>query len=230
MKKIFSLTAAFAVALGLGSCSSDEDTFHYFGIDSDLGSGVVQYVYADQSGDTIRVRTTDSFDASTDASWLRFAENGSSTLSKNVKYVYGGIESIKVPVVFDVNNSSERRVTAVDFVANGHRSTMVYVQLYYHRILTPAPTFTNEDLREGAVFSKVVESSTTTDSIAFTLYDNATLSSSDEWLSVPEQSYAAGTHTVYFNMEPNNTLTDRTAHITLRSANGAKSVINITQK
>lgn len=230
MKKFFYLSAIFAFAALLSSCNSDEDSYHMFSVDSDLGKTTYPDVFVDQSIDTLRIHTTDSFEANTNCDWLSFGETNSATISKKVNYAYGSIATFNLAIKFGVNNGDKARITYINFIANGRTTARGYKQWNCHNIFDPMPTFTDPETKTVAVFNKMVESTAPTDSIAFTLYDNATLSSDAEWLSAEQTTFAAGTHVVKLSIERNPTLAERAAKLTLRSENGGKSIINITQK
>ena len=230
MKKFFTLSAIFATVALMSGCNDEEDSFHAIYINSDITTGNILPIYADQSGDTLRVQTTDSFEANADGGWVTFAETNSATISKAVNYAYGNVVTFKLGVKFSPNTSDATRYSNVIFKANGREAGVGYVQAHFHDILNPKGTYTDKITHKDIVFGKSVESTTMLDSIAFTLYDKATLSSDADWLTVRESSFEAGTHTVYLDIKPNDAITERTARLTLLSDNGAKSTIHITQK
>ena len=229
MKKIFSLTAAVACAVLLSGCNDKDSDYHSFGLTSSISNEGIVMVYSDQPGDVLTVQSTDSWKANTGCDWLMFTESGSSTAERHIDYAYGSAETAMLPLTFAANNTGSVRVAAIRFTANGREAGIQYVQLYFMNVTDPAPSYTDASRFAGATFTKEVEASATSATIAFTLQSAATLASDQNWLTLSETSFAAGEHEVTLTLDPNTTGADRFANLTLLSSTGAKTMITVKQ-
>ena len=221
---------AVSAMLCLGSCEEKDPSYHVLAATSYASGEPIVFVYADQLCDTVSLRTTDPWTAATGCNWLLFAESGKSTHSGQMEYEYGVEKIFVMPMTLEANTGSALRHAMVKFTANGRNAGLQYVQLYHMNVSNPAPKYADASSFTDATFTKKVAASAASVGVSFTLYADATLSTEQGWVSVPETSFTRGTHDITLTLQPNTSGADRTADITILSSTGAKTVIAIVQE
>ena len=255
LKSIFVGAASLLLAAAFTSCSSDGEyenhTFYFFRESSNrFISDIV--AYADQTVDSARVCVTDTWtlDKSYDDSWLNVKYNGQTPpLTVNVTSGnYVNQYSSRIDLLMQPNATGKTRYTTLTVTSAYSKigTTPLYIIQYPHLNIS-SPTLTKG--ADGTVDSgKFVMSNISADGyvvgtkdtkpyITFTVYSSdATLTSSADWLQVPEKTTLPGIpaytpnqlQKVELTVEKNTTGAARTATLTLTS-NGVSSTITVTQ-
>jgi len=209
MKKITLLMCAvLCTMLTMNSCSESDPNYHTLGITSRLTDGPIVGLYADQTDDTLMLRSTDPWVADTQCSWKVFLR----------------------PVSIEPNTTDAVRRTAVLLKANGHTISLLYLQLNHLNVVEPAVVYTDASTYVGASFSKKVGAAAQTTTVSAVLYADATISSDQEWLAIEQTSLAKGDNTVTLTIGQNTTGAERKANVTLLSSTGAKTTVTIVQE
>lgn len=232
MRKYISYFVGVVVSamLCLSSCNEKDVSYHILAVNSYASGEPIVFVYADQLQDTVSLRTTDPWTASTGCNWMLFSESGKSTHSGQMVYEYGVEKVFVMPMKLEANTGSAPRYAALKFTANGRNAGLQYVQLYHMNVINPAPKYADASSFTDVTFTKKVAASTASVGVSFTLYADATLSTGQDWVSLPETSFTRGTHDITLTLQPNTSGADRTADITILSSTGAKTVIAIVQE
>ena len=208
MKKITLLMCVvLCTMLTMNSCSESDPNYHTLGITSRLTDGPIVGLYADQTGDTLMLRSTDPWVAD-----------------------YGSEKVFLRPVSIEPNATDAVRRTAVLLKANGHTISLLYLQLNHLNVVEPAVVYTDASTYVGASFSKKVGAAAQTTTVSAVLYADATISSDQEWLAIEQTSLAKGDNTVTLTIGQNTTGAERKANVTLLSSTGAKTTVTIVQE
>ncbi|MBR1917190.1 MAG: BACON domain-containing protein [Bacteroidaceae bacterium] len=231
MKKItFLMCAVLCTMLTMNSCSESDPNYHTLGITSRLTDGPIVGLYADQTGDTLMLRSTDPWMADTQCSWMLFTQTGTQKDEEKFDYVYGREKVFLRPVSIEPNTTDAVRRTAVLLKANGHTISLLYLQLNHLNVVEPAVVYTDASTYVGASFSKKVGAAAQTTTVSAVLYADATISSDQEWLAIEQTSLAKGDNTVTLTIGQNTTGAERKANVTLLSSTGAKTTVTIVQE
>ena len=223
-KTLFSLLAS--LTLLVASCNNDPYEVHQSFFFPQKPEGMI--TYADQTMDTIRLYSLDTWTASTSQSWCSVSPDKYQIRNDSL------VLNTLMTITNEVNTSGARRVGYIQ-VKTFTDLGMRVVQNAWLNISRPEPMYstTPEDNMDNLPANKVyflLNAQAKTDTaIVFTVYqDNATLSSSETW-AVPETTtFSAGRHNVRISLEPNPTTSSRTATLTLTSA-GVNTPISIIQ-
>lgn len=237
MNRLFTLLSAAALAgAALTSCSTDDDGYHYLSISSN------SVVYADQTSDTVTVISSDSWDVSSEASWLKPEfEHFRLTSTSEANQL--------LPLEAEPNTTGTTvRGTYVKVKANGKTLNKSKVQVYWMRVVRPEAVYSGETHNAGAwtlsdniaalkaTFTLADSAATTRDSVQFYLYDSqATLTTDASWITLDQETFTrekgtpARRQTARFSLEPNTTGAPRKATLYLRSQNGVTTPIALTQ-
>lgn len=230
MKKISSLLL-LAVALCFAACSESSYEFHQTYFFPQQPGGKV--MYADQTLDSTRVVSYDSWTLQTTSDWLSLTPT-----EQNIPSGYG--MNTLVTLRCTPNTAGDTRHSAILLKSFDSLAMDVY-QTGWLNITWPSPVYTNKPESEGGVatgtlmdkrttFAMTLSADTTSMKVKFRVYaDGATLASDASWLSHKDTVYAAGAHEALLAVEPNATPVDRTAMLTLTS-NGVSTPIKVTQK
>ena len=231
MKKITLLMCAvICTMLTMNSCSESDPNYHTLGITSRLTDGPIVGLYADQTDDTLMLRSTDPWVADTQCSWMLFTQTGTQKDEEKFDYVYGSEKVFLRPVSIEPNTTDAVRRTAVLLKANGHTISLLYLQLNHLNVVEPAVVYTDASTYVGASFSKKVGAAAQTTTVRAVLYADATISSDQEWLAIEQTSLAKGDNTVTLTIGQNTTGAERKANVTLLSSTGAKTTVTIVQE
>ncbi len=205
--------------------------------------------YADQTVDSVRVISTDSWTLSNKVDWydVSVAVKGGTQLNEISQTIPSGVVgSVRLDLNFKPNTTGSIRQSQLVVVsAEGKIGSVTrpVAQLPYLHILVPnvqtttvdgktSYTFSLKAAKNGKLLLGTGAASTESPSLIFIVYSkDATLTSSADWV-VPAKTgdFATATsQTVPLTVSPNETGAERTATLTLTSA-GVSSVITLTQQ
>ena len=231
MKKLFSvLFAVLAVTMFVASCSKDDPDYHTLRVNSYLAKTYPVQYYADQTHDSLFVVSTDSWESDTKCDWIRFRQTALSSISYKFRYQYGVALSKSELIVINANATGADRSTQITTSANGKQVVLSVVQHPYLNITNPQLNLVDKT----KLFSKTLAKATLSTELAFTLYNDARLSTEDSWITLPSQTYYQGdfsgkSYTVTIQLEANTTGAQRNGKVTLTSETGVATVIEIVQ-
>lgn len=230
MKKLpLFLALTLCASVFLAGCSKDDPDMHTLNIRAvSSDSNPIGY-YADQTSDSVEVVSTDSWNANTNCDWIKFRQTALSTVGYKFAYVYGQALSKKERIVLDANTTGEDRMTTINVEANGKKVGLVVKQLGHLNVTEPAKSQTVNTplfvmrLNGGAASAKV----------AFTVYDRTRITTEDTWITVSGDVFEGTCKGVAFetsvSLASNTTGVERTGKVTLVSATGAKTDIEVVQ-
>ena len=235
--KIKTLLAAAAVAFAFTSCDNDGgNEYHstYFYPMTSNGSEV----YADQTVDSVRVISYDSWSLKNTCDWYQVFSNGKEApLSINIPAGY--MSSDRLDFKIQPNTTGKVRKNPVEVVSSFHKIgtvSQMLTQYPYLNIKHPGIVYETEGNQSSYNFTLTLPASGLDMSnnkyfITFTVYaDGATLSSDASWVS-PDQTEGFKKYAdqkVTLSVEKNQTNADRTATLTLTS-NGISTPIIVKQ-
>lgn len=231
MKKLLLAAAALLTTAAFVACDNAGNEYHgtYF---VNLNHGNAMVMYADQTIDSLRVVSFDSWTAE-----LKHIDGG--------EWCKASVTKCDVPIGYQVAQSVY--IEATPNTTGLSRTAGYYVRSSYSEfgivssgvfqygwlnISVPEPSFTSQTLAEAkAEFKALIPANATTAPLAFYVYADATLTSDAEWLTIPEdvQTVKSGSHGLKLVTTANPAAEDRTAHVTLTS-NGVSNVITYVQK
>lgn len=174
MKKVL-LSLTLASAFVFASCDSD-GYFHQFSILSPVNN--VGVVYADQLVDTVWLSTTDSYKVKSENSWMALAPGAD---EYKVKYIYGGVYQLPVPLCIEPNTTGANRKNYLSFSTEGEdgwtQSTNVqYTQVTWLNVINPLPRYVADST---STFAKceflAIDSTQTREVLKFEVYGDWTL-------------------------------------------------------
>lgn len=231
MKKLsfIALILMGAVSL-LSSCSDNEDSYHALSITSESTASDYALIYADQQSDELKVLSTDSWTATSYAAWTAFGANGQYVLTQSATYKFGNDSTYSTRIIFTPNTTDSTRIGVIRVVSNKHTVGLPIYQTSYLNITSITPVFTDPSTHNGAQFSLTTLPEDTSTSISFRIFQPATLSSSQSWVTIPVTQFLQGKNTAEITLEPNTTGQSRTAIISITSECGVKTDITLTQK
>lgn len=235
MKKLFYLFPLALGAVTLQSCISDDEAGrHQVVINSPTGVGIL---YADQTRDSVKFTTYDSFEVkSYNTSWINVENSknypSSATISNSYFYYY----LCRVDLTFKPNTSTDCRygnVSVRSFCNSWDQTAYAnYYQLYWHNIQYPVPAYTRNSDGDvtGVTYMQKDSALQTVDTLRFVAYDKWTLSAPENsFISLPRTSGSAGKQTLVLSMPVNESAESRTTELTLKSDNGATTVVTYSQ-
>lgn len=239
---IKAILAAASAALLLASCDNDGGEYHttyFYPMDTNAITS-----YADQTLDSTRVVSTDSWTLNNATDWCTITCDGKST-PLTVTIPQGYMMSSLLLFNLTPNTTGSIRTNRIDIVSTygkiGTISKSV-AQYPFLNITTPAVKATTDNSTAGAstttytfnlnITAAGKTSSGATPTIAFTVYSNdATLTTTDDsWITLSKTSgfTRASAQSVEITASTNTTGAERTATLTLTS-NGVSTPITITQ-
>lgn len=251
---IIGALATLALATGLTSCGDstyENHTFYYFrNTPSAFISNIV--AYADQTVDSCFVATTDTWtlNKTYDESWLNVSYKGQTPpfTNKIAAGNYQVLYSSRIDLKLQPNTTGKSRYTSITVTSEFGKigTTPLYI-LQYPLLNIDFPALVKDStgtvdkgtftLRDINADGYVVGSKNVKPYVSFTVYStNATLTSSESWLKVPETNNIVGTpaylpgklQKIELSVEKNNTGKARTAELTLTS-NGVSNKITVVQ-
>lgn len=225
-KTLFLATVALFSTMVFTACDNDDTyerhTLQFYPIKA---GGMI--AYADQTVDTIRVVSSDSWQLTSGADWL--------TCDKTSEQIPAGkTYSTLLHFQYAANNTGKARKAYIAVKGYGQIS-MPVTQYYWLNIISPAPVNTNysqpDNLETAAITFPLNIAPTEADTaVTFTVYANgATLTSNADWAQVETANFDAGKHRVALHVDANHTGAERLATLTLTS-NGVSSQIALTQQ
>lgn len=236
MKKIKILLAAVAAVFSLAACDMGGNEYHstYFYPPT---NGIV--TYADQTYDTIRVVSSDSWTLASTADWCHIAYNGKFTpLSVTVQE--GTLLAAKLEFNLRPNDTGVMRSLPIDVVSSyGKIGTVsqTLIQAPFINVTTPQPVKeSGSDGKTRYTFTLNVPANglmtaSKQPTIEFTPYSaGATLSVDADWVKLDKATgfLAAKPQVVTLTVQANTASTERTATIKLTS-NGITTPITVKQ-
>ena len=229
MKKIVSILALLMGAFAFfASCSDDPDS-HTIGVRSVTSNSNLVSYYADQTHDSVNVVSTDSWVANTNCDWINFKQTARPTINYHINYVYGQALTKSECIVINPNTTGQDRTTAITVEANNRTVALQVKQLGNLNITKPARNMTGgtdlfvTKLQRGAGAVK----------IAFTVYNDAILTTENSWLHVLDNDFAGTRFGQQFeatiNYDANATGAERRGAVKLVSVTGATTEIAVVQ-
>ena len=255
LKSFFIGAASLLLAATFASCSSNNDNeYHTFYFFRETPTRFISSInaYADQTVDSARVCVTDTWtlNKSYDDSWLDVKYQGQTPpLTVNVAAGnYITQYSDRINLQMQPNTTGKTRYTTLSVTSSYGKlgTTPLYILQYPHlNISSPALTKGADGTVDSGKFvmaninadGYVSGTKDTKPYITFTVYSSdATLTSSADWLIVPEKTTLPGIpayvpnelQKVELTVEKNDTKEARTATLTLTSK-GVSSTIEVTQ-
>ena len=204
------------LALMLASCGN-EDEFH---VTRFYETAAV--MYADQEVDSLHLQTSDNWTAQKNADWFNMSPT-SGTIPQ------GAVMWTRIDITTTPNTTGKERIGNIMVTSYEPAGITVY-QHSFLNVSWPLIGAKSVGDEIEYVCEDIVADTVTSRQVIFTTYaDGATLTSNSAWLTVSNETYPAGEHTVTYSLEPNETTEERTAVITLTS-NGVSMPISVTQR
>ena len=211
-KKIFAAAGAAMLAMVMFSgCSTDDNEYHITAFYPTKANGI--QMYADQTVDSIFVQSADAWTVTVSGSWFTVSPTTSGEIPA------GYVMRSKLTLSASQNTTGTTRSGQIRIDGYDQIGMPVH-QFSWLNITSPSGTVTSTEggVATGATFEQSVTASTTTLTVAFTNYqDGAVISGGADWITLPDSTYAAGSHTLVLAAEENKTTTARTATFTLTS-------------
>lgn len=230
MKKILPILALFACTFA--SCDDSEYEVHqtYFTPTSPQG----KILYADQTADSVRVISYDPWTSNLDfesEEWFTITPTKCDFVNSQ------NVSNTRLDITASPNNTNKIREGLIAINSYYSIGMSVY-QMSWLNIQSPiGRTITTDENGEPlnskeqyCIFEGSVSDKKNQFDIVFTTYaQEASLSTEAEWITLSNDTFAAGTHTVTTICEANPLKEERIAHIKLTS-NGITTPITIYQE
>ncbi len=217
MKAILKTLAGALCLLYFTSCNGDTE-YHYTAIIHPNGD---QTLFADQTEDSIKFVTFDSWTLSLNSDWMHMDE-----VNRHGTVPSGYYLNVHVPLTFDVNNTGRTRTATASVSANGNTLSAGYTQLHYLNVKRPQRRDNSYQLTDSAHYER--------DSLQFVAYGNWTVEFVGEqpawvqWENPQAISGRKGEQKIYYTLVKNETDTKNEAQIRLTS-NGVPADITLVQ-
>lgn len=229
MKRFFYLAMLMVATVCLNSaCSSDDPDYHTLRANALSATSYPVVYYADQTLDSIKISSTDSWTSNTDCNWIKYKKTNSKTTSGNAKYNYGTEYLFTEAIEITPNTTGDTRTTTIKFDANNRNIGLIISQMPHLDITEPAKTPVSPGSNKYE-FVKSVKAGETSATISFNIHADVTLQSSVAWISVSPEVYHKDTKTVSITIEPNTTGIERQGNVVIKSATGATTAVVIKQ-
>ena len=182
-------------------------------------------IMADQTKDSLVIASTDSWKLMTTApEWCTFPSEAGSFTNKYPNTWF----QVSLPINFKVNDTGKLRTGIIHIDGGESTNAAYYMQVPFLGIARPQ-RIVSSDLTENKMSELQLLSTSTRDSIAFTVFSDWTLVPlTGTWLSLETAQGPAGEHTVYLTLHPNTTTAERRDTILLTS-NGITDSIPVLQ-
>ena len=231
MKTLKSILCAAIAAITLASCGESTSEQHTTAFLPVNGRGIE--TYADQTTDSIRVISTDTWTLTNNTDWMDVKVTAlNQTNNMNVAIQPGYFVSTRLDFEIQPNTTGRTRSALLQVNSSFAKIGTVTNQLVQYPFLnisTPAPRTSDNGVTFNLDFIATTNEAST--NIVFTVHSaDATLTSSADWLTVSQANGFTphATQRVTVTAARNATGAARTATLTLTSA-GISSVINVTQ-
>ncbi|MCD8302101.1 MAG: hypothetical protein LUC44_03675 [Prevotellaceae bacterium] len=228
MRKIIFLSLAVAC---LASC--DKESYRHSIAQVYPTPGTYGSLFADQLKDSIAFTTFDSYQITTNDSWVTIDPDLAYMKIEN-SYWYEWYMS--VPVTFEANATGETRdcmISVYNYGPDDWSATMTisFLQFGWHNISRPTPAYEygSNTYPVRATFSLTDSATQVVDTLAFTAYNDWTLACDDStFVHLQSTSGSAGSNHAPITLSPNEESADRSAVISLTSS-GVTTEITLTQ-
>ncbi len=234
---IKTIATALLAACICYACDSDNDNEYHSTYFYPLSSNGIE-TYADQTVDSVRVISYDSWSLDNNCDWCVISSNGQQTPLR-ITIPAGYVASSRLDFALQPNQTGRLRTNRIAVVSSygkvGTISQML-VQYPHLNVTFPDGVISGSGTDYACKFSLSIPAAGVAPSgnkpfVKFVVYtDNATLSSSADWL-VPAETSGFRKYEkvkVELNAEPNPGTQERTATLTLTS-NGVNTPITISQ-
>ena len=231
---IKTIIGAAATIIALASCNEATNEYHST---SFYPLGNSKTLYADQTTDSIRVLSYDSWTLTNTDTWYDVTENSSQTNNISVTIPAGYAYSTRLDIHTQPNTTGAQRTGTLTVVSSYDKIgtvAMPLVQYPYLNISYPAAYYATTTATTPTFSLNLTQKDSNTEatsSITFTVYaSDATLTSNADWLT-PETTTgftASVKQKVNITAKPNTTGTARVATLTLTS-NGVSTNITVNQ-
>ncbi len=233
--KIKTILCAAAAVLALTSCNEGTNEYHSTQFYPVSSEGIV--AYADQTVDSTRVISYDSWTLNNTADWFDVSVQGGQKNNISVTIPAGYVGSMRLDLSFQPNNTGKTRQSQLAVVSSfekiGTVSTPVVQQPYLNISYPSAYKETTSATMPTFSLNLTATKSSypLTSYVTFTVYTaDATLTSSADWIT-PEKTSgftASVKEKVNLTVQANTTGQARTATLTLTS-NGISTNITVNQ-
>lgn len=235
--KIKTIFAAALAAVAMTSCDSGSNEYHSTYFYPMTGNGIE--TYADQTVDSVRVYSTDSWTLDNSCEWVDIYSAGKKA-PLSITIPAGYMASSRLDFQLQPNTTGEARTTIVQVKSTFDKIgavTQYLTQYPFHKIISPSgKTVTDEDGKRSYLFQMEVNANgftgaDATPSLIFYPYaSDATLSCPADWVMLSKMDdFAKETkHIVTVTCTKNTTGEDRTATIKL-TAGGVTTPIIVKQ-
>ncbi len=232
MKKTLFLLLAVATFV-----ACNEDSYrHEMTLTHPTQGSLGAYVYADQPKDSVVFLTFDSYQATSQNSWITVDPD---LAAMKIENSYWAIWQIAIPLTFEPNTSGETRYGTVSIRNYGDdwnvTVTAGYLQLGWHQVTSGnevVDTYTevyNSSYPTTAHYAMSEAAGQVSDTLSFTVYDTWELEYDPQFLTLETTEGGAGHNVVNMTLEENESSEDRSAEIFLKSS-GATTKITLTQR
>lgn len=221
MKKTRILLSACSLLLLLASCTSEPENHQLTPVESSF------VLYADQTIDSLRFYTFDSWSVTSQADWIKVEEPSHAEVSYN----YASLYLWRVFVSIDPNTTGRTRSGYVRVKSYDYSYTSPFVQLgllnVSHPFWTPDSWLDEQSfIPEVAHYTLTDSAHWTTDSICFTVENDWNLAfvgeTPPDWLSLDKSGSSPGSYKVNLTLTE-NTDTENGREATLRLTSGEVS-------
>lgn len=230
-KSILCALVALMCTMFVGCGESGSHSFQIYHPNPQGMFGPIQYLYADETNDSVVFSTTDSYVMrSLEPTWLTL-EDGREEVTGKVQNDGMSLYLITTRVSATPNATGKTREGAVQIKTEKFSGMACYTQYPVFRFVRPRP------YRESIDSIAIVlndSSKVTKDSVTFNIQNDWTLaidqdSATIDWLSIDKTNGAKGLNTVHLTFNaPNTTERDRHAYLVLQSI-GITNRIRINQ-
>ncbi len=222
MKQILTLALTVILTGSIAGCQLDEPTYGQLGIVPTYSGGI--RMYADQVFDTTyRVSSTSDWTLTSQPSWLSISPQSGAVEA-------GTIAFHKLTLTPSLNTTGTTRTGTINVSSkDGYGVAMPIIQYGFLNVTRPAVSYNSDS--NSFLFRQLLTDAARTDSVSVKLYsETATITSDRSWVTVQADStYPTGLNQMYYTVSANTSDTTRTANLTLTTASGIKTVINLIQ-
>ncbi len=231
MKKTLLLLLAVAMFV-----ACDKDSYrHEIVLEHPAQGALGAYVYADQPKDSVVFATFDSYETTTQTSWITIDPDLAALKIENSYWV---MWRIAIPLTFEPNTLDQTRYGTISIhnYGDGWNATVTagYLQLGWHEVTSGNivyDTYTevyNSSYPSTAHYTMSELAGQLSDTLSFTVHDTWELECQSDFMKLGATSGGAGHNTVDLTFTENVSSEDRSDSILLKSS-GATTTIIVTQ-